>query len=490
MKLHQLIFTILITGLFSCQNNKNEVIISGIIDGDIPEKIEYTLPLNGVCDFAFKESVQPDSLGNFTISLNIEKPSFVKIFIPGKAYGTLLVEKGINYEVHFDLKLKEKQFKILGENQKGQKIYNSLPNPGHIQSGAREFLKDSIATEIKLKLKSLKKDEVALFEELLNNGEISEDYFQLIKIDRDCYYSAIQGTVAFIKKMQDDQRNNGVFTKEIQKMWEESFVETSPTSSSLTRSPWYFSFAESFIMFKEYTNDSFDLEKLKEISKKGLRHTHNIEESKKNLSSSMLEYYIASYLYTECFQKKYEKELITLFDEFKKEFPNSEYTSYIEPLVIPIVEFHKKKKEPFSKNTKFIDGYEKITSLKESVSSLNGKKVYVDVWATWCGPCKAEFKHKKELKKLLAAKNVEILYISIDRDRYDTQWKDMIKFYDLEGYHIRANEELGNDLRKIFDRDGSLSIPWYILIDENGNIIKEHASRPSNLKELEKEINI
>ncbi len=42
MKLHQLILTILIAGLFSCQNRKDEINIIGKIDGKIPEKVEYT----------------------------------------------------------------------------------------------------------------------------------------------------------------------------------------------------------------------------------------------------------------------------------------------------------------------------------------------------------------------------------------------------------------------------------------------------------------
>lgn len=83
-----------------------------------------------------------------------------------------------------------------------------------------------------------------------------------------------------------------------------------------------------------------------------------------------------------------------------------------------------------------------------------------------------------------------MLYISIDSDKYATQWHDMIKFYDLEGYHIRANPQLGQDLRKIFGKGGSMSIPWYILVDEDGDIIKKHASRPSQLKELEVELSL
>jgi hypothetical protein len=93
------------------------------------------------------------------------------------------------------------------------------------------------------------------------------------------------------------------------------------------------------------------------------------------------------------------------------------------------------------------------------------------------------------LTSLLQKNNIQILYISIDRDQDSIQWKNMIKFYNLEGYHIRANKEFQAELIKIFDSNGSISIPWYILIDNNGTIIKKHAKRPSQINELEKEIN-
>lgn len=481
-------FAILLTVFFGCETKRNEVNITGKIYGEIPESINYTLPINGVCDYAFKESILPDTLGNFAIKIEIEKPSFVRLFIPGKTNAILLVEQGMNYDVNFNLESKENNIKITCENQKGQDTYNALPNPGHIQLGAKEFFKDSVAVNIKSKLLSLKENEIDLFANLLSDGVISEDFFQLVKLDRECYYSAVQGTVALIKKYEDERLKDGTFSPEIKQMWEESFAETSPMKIALIRSPWYYSLAENYIMYNEYTDDSFDFDKLKEKNAHGLRHTHNIEEAKRYLSSNLLEYYNATYLFTACLQKKYEKELISLFDEFKKDFPNSEYTKYLEPTVSPIVEFQKEKEKPFSENVKFVDGYEGINSLKESVSSLKGKKVYVDVWATWCGPCKKEFEHKAQLKKLLASKNMEILYISIDRDENESQWKDMIKFYGLEGYHVRANQELNEDLRKIFNRNGSISIPWYLIIDANGNVIEKHASRPSQLNELENEL--
>ena len=144
--------------------------------------------------------------------------------------------------------------------------------------------------------------------------------------------------------------------------------------------------------------------------------------------------------------------------------------------------------KPISNKIKFVDNYNNINSLSDCVNSFKGKKVYVDIWATWCKPCIEEFEHQAKLKELLKSQETEILYISLDEEKNDERWKAMIMSYNLEGSHIRANRSLYADLRKIFNPHGIVDVPWYILIDENGNILKEHAKKPSEIEELKKEL--
>ena len=80
-------------------------------------------------------------------------------------------------------------------------------------------------------------------------------------------------------------------------------------------------------------------------------------------------------------------------------------------------------------------------------------------------------------------------YTSVDKAEQDKQWKDMAVFYNLEGYHFRTNENFETDLRRVYNQNGLVTIPWYILINENGDIINKNASRPSEIHNLEKDIN-
>jgi thiol-disulfide isomerase/thioredoxin len=189
-------------------------------------------------------------------------------------------------------------------------------------------------------------------------------------------------------------------------------------------------------------------------------------------------------MYFVCYPHNYEKELISLFEQFTKDYPNSEYSKYIKPEIDEIVKYHQAIEGQFDETMRFMENYENINTLEEALKPLKGKKVYIDIWATWCSPCKYEFKHQKALKKILDEQDIQQLYISVDRDDRDQLWKNGIKFYGLSGTHIRANQEFTMDLYKRYDRNAKnlhMEIPWYILVDENGNIINEHAKNPSEI---------
>src|SRR5690606_29664560 len=202
----------------------------------------------------------------------------------------------------------------------------------------------------------------------------------------------------------------------------------------LVRSTWSYSYISSFLEHKvviEYYNNT------SEAVKQELTHTDRINLAKKHLSGHLLEYHNAAYIYEVASYKNYEKELITLFEEFKEDYPSSDYTHFVESEIIPIIAFHKKQNEALNENIHFAENGENINSLKDAVKNLNSNTIYVDVWATWCSPCKVEFKYNKELYELLKQKDITMFYLSVDKDNKHETWKDMIKYYELEGYHIR-----------------------------------------------------
>lgn len=489
MKTTRIIIILFITLLIGCNEGQHEITITGKIKGEIPEKIEYSVPINGGSNLEFRASVVPDSLGVYQIKIPLEKASFIQLFVFKKALMTLIAEPNMKYEVNFDLTNKDQKqnFEILSENKEAQYLFNTLPNPGFIQSGIGEFLKDSVASQIIFNIKTKKEKELLKFQDFLANQSISKEFYNLVDLDRTYYYMAVQGTIGFAKYLMN-QRKEGTFTDDIKNMWQQTFENDLLTREDFQRTKWGYALAENYLIYKGYQVAAFDNSRYLDSVKDKVRAIHELEEAEKHLSSNILEYYKACYIYQNCFQKNYEKEFIGLFDQFTEAYPSSAYTAYIEPQVAPIVAFHKKAEQPLNKKTEFIEDRETKNTLNDVLTQFKGKKVFIDVWATWCGPCKKEFAHKEALKNMLDNKGIALVYISIDKEKRDAQWKDMIKFYDLEGHHLRVNETLLTELRELYNNNGSISVPWYILVDEQGKIIKKHAKKPSQLKALEEEI--
>ncbi len=128
---------------------------------------------------------------------------------------------------------------------------------------------------------------------------------------------------------------------------------------------------------------------------------------------------------------------------------------------------------------KFVD-YENYKGGTTSLDDLKGKYVYIDVWATWCGPCKREIPYLKEITKKYDGKNITFVSMSIDKKEAYDAWRKMVGDEKLEGVQLFAP----NDWKSDFVTDyGIMGIPRFILIDPEGNIVNANAPRPSS-KEL------
>jgi len=117
--------------------------------------------------------------------------------------------------------------------------------------------------------------------------------------------------------------------------------------------------------------------------------------------------------------------------------------------------------------------YENTTGEAVSLSSFKGSLVYVDVWATWCGPCKAEIPYLKTLEQDYHEQNIVFLSVSVDTDK--DQWLKMVEEKALSGVQLWAD-----GWSQITKDYAIFGIPRFMLFSEDGKIISNDAPRPSN----------
>lgn len=148
--------------------------------------------------------------------------------------------------------------------------------------------------------------------------------------------------------------------------------------------------------------------------------------------------------------------------------------------------FKKELTEKFEKIKTLVKGnpspkfkYENHNGGTTSLDDLKGKYVYIDVWATWCGPCKAEIPFLKEVEKKYHGKNIEFVSISIDDKKDYETWKKFVTEQQLGGVQLYADNAWQSQFVKDYAIEG---IPRFILVDSEGNIVSADAPRPSDGK--------
>jgi thiol-disulfide isomerase/thioredoxin len=118
--------------------------------------------------------------------------------------------------------------------------------------------------------------------------------------------------------------------------------------------------------------------------------------------------------------------------------------------------------------------FKEISGKNVSLESFRGKYIYIDVWATWCKPCREEFPFLDTLKKHFKDENeLQIIAVSIDKDFQ--KWSKFVSETKMSGLQLHAASD--SDFVKFYDIG---ALPRYILIDKNGIVVNHSEMRPSD----------
>lgn len=116
-----------------------------------------------------------------------------------------------------------------------------------------------------------------------------------------------------------------------------------------------------------------------------------------------------------------------------------------------------------------------IDDKEVALSEFKGKYVYIDCWATWCGPCKQQLPALKQLEHKYKGK--DIVFVSISSDSDSNKWKNMVKEQKLGGVQLIKTVPTYSEFSDLFMIN---AIPRFIILDKEGKVFDANVTRPSD----------
>ncbi len=211
------------------------------------------------------------------------------------------------------------------------------------------------------------------------------------------------------------------------------------------------------------------------------------------------------FIYRMAMQTRYEKYLIDMAADFDKKYPEHPFKDVFLKFINPIKTFHEQKESALDPAIKIIKDYPDINTFADLIAPFKGKVVLIDLWGTWCGPCKHEFEFLEPLKARFKDAPLEYLYVAYEQHNSEEKWENMLKFYNLKGHHLIGNEllfkEIWAEVSKINKDEmaaypeetqkllvetanGMMMFPTYLIINKNGEVSVRYAHKPSSQEKL------
>jgi thiol-disulfide isomerase/thioredoxin len=233
---------------------------------------------------------------------------------------------------------------------------------------------------------------------------------------------------------------------------------------------------DELLLTMEYRNAVY----YKYIARNGTNQASYLETIYQGILSSLkgkTRQYALSYLAGEYALKEStgdSRMLRKLFDLLYEKKPDSLYLSYLKDNEMRYFIVGKPLPDTILMKTFFTsysDG--KVISLAQLLDAYKGKAVYIDMWASWCAPCRDDISKSSDTKKMLGEKDISYLYFSTDAD--ERAWKKA-----SEQDRITANQYLLKaDSSKLFKTFIELSgIPRYLILDKDHHVASLFAPRP------------
>jgi thiol-disulfide isomerase/thioredoxin len=464
-----LLYILIVSLLSSCSEKAiDKVKISVHCEGAKNIKVQaFTTDMLSMDRILLSESTL-DSTGNGVLEFDLANPLFGTV-VAGDREAAAYMVAGDEFKVLFDSLQKPHGIKYLGDEAAVNEYlteyssvvssYNKVNGKSYFQLKQDEFLsvKDS-----------LEKDLAKLYRHLKENTTLNPELSDVLNVQNEmiCLFF-VQN---YVGSNYESQADSTTIPEAIRKV-----INKVPDDSLALKYHMdiYSAVVSGFLDSKINDPVYEELEGMKPDSIAAIFPVKAYDKIDKSGYPYFLKKYLqAKYIYDLLRFDGISPQFNSVYKRFKKSVKNQDYLTAIQKKYNQWLSIEPGKPAP--------DFYGITPDGKKiSLSDFKGKVVYVDVWATWCGPCREELPFSKKIQQAFKDNDqVVFLYVSVDENIEN--WKEMLKKEkDFKGIHINQHGDKPGTVWEPYLLSG---IPRYILIDADGKIVHANAFRPSSGK--------
>lgn len=520
------LLVILLIGNLSAAAQNNIAAIELNIQNANKEAVLILKPLQGQYFAGTRYYDSTDVSGQLNIYLELDQAGFCYLY-PQYIHSAqeewtgiqLYIEPGETYQVNLDMYDPTHQITFGGDNTIEQQLLNRstrkwLPDELEISDWIQQYIEGKTASDIHQIWSAQRYAELAALQDLADKEQITLDFISAAQEDIAYYHAYL---------FQKLWAAGVVFQAEQKAEWnayQEVVIAEKPISNpQALSSMWYHAYCEAYRL--HYLEKRHAAELNQKYQSLPDFFTIQYRTYQDYFSSNIHENMLANVIFTEVNNNGSQAPVQAVYRDYLYDFQNSIYLPYLKiffpnisnptaqppltdyqlpPSVVkaetPISSVSTSERIPSSSNfptpegIDIIPNQEDINSLRALLQGFRGKTLYVDIWASWCGPCKEQFAKKKTLENYIKNKDIELLYISIDEDKNIENWQQDIQKYGLKGHHIRANPRLLKEVQDQFGQFGILFLPTYGIVNRYGEVVEAKAKKPSDgealLRQLER----